>query len=37
MKTDRFDIHQHITDKIISAIERVAGELRLPWPAPPAI
>ncbi len=31
MKTDRFDIHQHITDKIVSAIERGAGEFRLPW------
>jgi antirestriction protein ArdC len=31
MKTERFDIHQHITDKIISAIERGAGEFRLPW------
>jgi antirestriction protein ArdC len=31
MKTDRFDIHQHITDKIVNAIERGAGEFRLPW------
>ena len=31
MKTDRFDIHQHITDKIVSAIEHGAGEFRLPW------
>ena len=31
MKTDRFDIHQHITDQIVSAIERGAGEFRLPW------
>jgi antirestriction protein ArdC len=31
MKTERFDIHQHITDKIIAAIERGAGEFRLPW------
>src|SRR3984893_2479469 len=31
MKTDRFDIHQHITDKIVSAIERGAGDFRLPW------
>jgi hypothetical protein len=30
MKTDRFDIHQHITDKIVNAIES-AGEFRLPW------
>ncbi|MGO9847100.1 MAG: ArdC family protein, partial [Methylocella sp.] len=26
-----FDIHQHITDKIVSAIERGAGDFRLPW------
>ena len=31
MKTDRFDIHQHITDKIVSAIERGAGDFRMPW------
>jgi antirestriction protein ArdC len=31
MKTDRVDIHQHITDKIVSAIERGAGDFRLPW------
>jgi antirestriction protein ArdC len=31
MKYDRFDIHQHITDKIVSAIERGAGDFRLPW------
>jgi len=31
MKNERFDIHQHITDKIVSAIERGAGEFRLPW------
>jgi antirestriction protein ArdC len=31
MKTKRFDIHQHITDSIIAAIERGAGEFRLPW------
>jgi antirestriction protein ArdC len=31
MKTERFDIHQHITDRIIAAIERGAGEFRLPW------
>ena len=31
MKTERFDIHQHITDKIVSAIERGAGDFRLPW------
>ena len=31
MTKERFDIHQHITDKIISAIEHGAGEFRLPW------
>jgi antirestriction protein ArdC len=31
MKSERFDIHQHITDQIITAIERGAGEFRLPW------
>jgi len=31
MKTERFDIHQHITDQIIAAIERGVGEFRLPW------
>lgn len=32
--SDRFDIHQHITDQIISAIEAGAGEFRLPWHKP---
>jgi antirestriction protein ArdC len=31
MKTGRFDIRQRITDKIVSAIERGAGDFRLPW------
>jgi antirestriction protein ArdC len=31
MTKERFDIHQHITDKIVSAIERGAGDFRLPW------
>ncbi len=31
MSQDRFDIHQHITDQIISAIEQSPGEFRLPW------
>ncbi len=31
MKTERFDIHQHITNQIIAAIESGAGEFRLPW------
>jgi antirestriction protein ArdC len=28
---DRFDIHQHITDQVVAAIERGAGDFRLPW------
>jgi antirestriction protein ArdC len=28
---DHFDIHQHITNQIITAIEAGAGEFRLPW------
>lgn len=31
MKAERFDIHQHITNQIIAAIEQGAGEFRLPW------
>jgi antirestriction protein ArdC len=31
MSKERFDIHQHITDRIVSAIERGAGDFRLPW------
>ena len=31
MSKERFDIHQHVTDKIVSAIERGAGDFRLPW------
>ena len=31
MTKEGFDVHQHITDKIVSAIERGAGEFRLPW------
>ena len=31
MNKERFDIHQHITYKIIAAIESGAGEFRLPW------
>ena len=30
MKT-RFDIHQEITNRIVSAIEAGAGEFKLPW------
>jgi antirestriction protein ArdC len=31
MKAERFDIHQHITDQIVTTIEQGAGEFRLPW------
>jgi antirestriction protein ArdC len=31
MKAQHFDIHQSITDTIIAAIERGAGEFQLPW------
>lgn len=31
MKAERFDIHRHITDQIIAAMEQGAGEFRLPW------
>lgn len=31
MKSERIDIHQHITDQIIAAIENGAGKFRLPW------
>src|ERR1700691_5016269 len=31
MKEQRFDIHQHITNQIVAAIEAGAGEFRLPW------
>jgi len=31
MSRERFDINQHITHKIVSAIERGAGDFRLPW------
>jgi antirestriction protein ArdC len=31
MKSERIDIHQHITDQIIAAIENGAGEFKLPW------
>ena len=30
-KEQRFDIHQHITNQIVAAIEAGAGEFRLPW------
>ena len=31
MSKERFDIHQHITDTIVSAIERGAGDFHMPW------
>ena len=31
MTKDRFDIHQHITNQIITAIEDGAGDCKLPW------
>ena len=31
MKQERFDIHQHITNQIITAIEQGAGDFCLPW------
>ena len=31
MPHDRIDIHQQITDQIITAIEAGAGDFRLPW------
>jgi antirestriction protein ArdC len=31
MTKDRFDIHQHITNQIVAAIEQGAGDFKLPW------
>lgn len=31
MSKDRFDIHQHLTDRIVLAIEAGAGEWQMPW------
>ena len=28
---DRFDIHQEITNRIVSAVEAGAGDFKLPW------
>ena len=36
MSKERFDIHQHITDKIVSAIERAPATSACPGTAPPA-
>ncbi|WMS45327.1 zincin-like metallopeptidase domain-containing protein (plasmid) [Acuticoccus sp. MNP-M23] len=30
-KTDRFDVHQHITDQIVTAIEAGADNWQMPW------
>ena len=32
--SQRIDVHQHITDRIIAAIEQGAGEFKLPWHRP---
>lgn len=31
MSQDHFDIHQHITNQIITLMEKGAGEFQLPW------
>ncbi|MCK1513061.1 DUF1738 domain-containing protein [Bradyrhizobium sp. 190] len=31
MSKERFDIHQYLTDRIVSAIEAGAGEWQMPW------
>jgi antirestriction protein ArdC len=31
MRHDKFDIHQHITDTIVAAIENGAGQWQMPW------
>ncbi|TQF40079.1 hypothetical protein UNPF46_11480 [Bradyrhizobium sp. UNPF46] len=31
MSKERFDIHQHLTDRIIAAIEAGAGQWQMPW------
>ncbi|MET4491638.1 zincin-like metallopeptidase domain-containing protein [Bradyrhizobium sp. LA7.1] len=31
MSKERFDIHQHLTDRIVSAIEAGAGDWQMPW------
>ncbi len=32
--SQRIDVHQAITDRIIAAIEQGAGEFKLPWHRP---
>ncbi|WP_271606727.1 MULTISPECIES: ArdC family protein [unclassified Bradyrhizobium] len=31
MRKERFDIHQHLTDRIVAAIEAGAGQWQMPW------
>ncbi|MET4232636.1 antirestriction protein ArdC [Bradyrhizobium sp. LA6.10] len=31
MSKERFDIHQHLTDRIVAAIEAGAGQWQMPW------
>jgi antirestriction protein ArdC len=31
MSKERFDIHQHLTDRFVSAIEAGAGKWQMPW------
>ena len=32
--SQKIDVHQHITDRIIAAIEQGAGAFKLPWNRP---
>ena len=32
--SQRIDVHQHITDRIVAAIEQGAGAFKLPWHRP---
>jgi len=32
MSKERFDIHQHLTDRIVTAIEAGAGKWQMPLP-----
>lgn len=34
MRSDRLDIHQHITDQILALVEKSRGEFMLPWHVP---
>ncbi|WP_342760629.1 ArdC family protein [Bradyrhizobium sp. CSA207] len=31
MSKERFDIHQHLTDRIVAAIEAGTGQWQMPW------